>query len=142
MIRILHCADLHLDSPFSGLDAMQSEERRHAQRELFRALVCHAKNRRVDLLLIAGDLFDSGFTASSTVKFVADMLGTLDCPVVISPGNHDPYIEGGLYATAFPENVFIFRTEKLSSFYFSKVFKKVDGHSPRVYIQSKQGKSL
>lgn len=29
-----------------------------------------------------------------------------------------------------------------SSFYFSKVFKKVDGHSPREYIQSKQGKSL
>ncbi|MBE6662285.1 MAG: exonuclease SbcCD subunit D [Ruminococcaceae bacterium] len=129
MIRILHCADLHLDSPFSSLDAMQSEERRHAQRELFRALICHAKNRRIDLLLIAGDLFDSGFTSSSTVKFVGDMLGTLDCPVVISPGNHDPYIEGGLYTTTFPENVYIFSSEKLSSFYFSKINVCVHGYA-------------
>lgn len=120
MIRFLHCADLHLDSPFSGLDAMQSEARREEQRELFRALICHAKNRRVDFLLIAGDLFDSGFTSSSTIKFVADMLSTLDCPVIISPGNHDPFVEGGLYSAAFPENVKIFTSEKLSSFYFSK----------------------
>ncbi len=120
MIRFLHCADLHLDSPFSGLDAMQSEARREEQRELFRALICHAKNRRVDFLLIAGDLFDSGFTSSSTIKFVSDMLATLDCPVIISPGNHDPYTEGGLYVGTFPKNVMIFTSEKLSSFYFSK----------------------
>lgn len=129
MIRFLHCADLHLDSPFSGLDAMQSEARREEQRELFRALICHAKNRRVDLLLIAGDLFDSGFTSSSTVKFVADMLATLDCPVVISPGNHDPYTEGGLYSAAFPENVMIFSSEKLCSFYFQKLNVTVHGYA-------------
>ncbi len=129
MIRFLHCADLHLDSPFSSLDAMQSEARREEQRELFRALICHAKNRRVDLLLIAGDLFDSGFTSSSTIKFVTDMLATLDCPVVISPGNHDPYTEGGLYSAAFPENVMIFNSEKLSSFYFPKINVCVHGYA-------------
>lgn len=129
MIRFLHCADLHLDSPFSGLDALQSEARREEQRELFRTLICHAKNRRVDLVLIAGDLFDSGFTSSSTVKFVADMLATLDCPVVISPGNHDPYVEGGVYSAAFPDNVMIFNAEKLSSFYFQKLNVAVHGYA-------------
>lgn len=129
MIRFLHCADLHLDSPFSGLNAMQSEARREEQRELFRALICLAKNRRVDFLLIAGDLFDSGFTASSTVKFVADTLATLDCPVIISPGNHDPYKEGGLYVGSFPQNVRIFTSEKLSSFYFPKTNVCVHGYA-------------
>ena len=129
MIRFLHCADLHLDSPFSSLDAMQSEARRQEQRELFRALICHAKNRRVDFVLIAGDLFDSGFTGLDTVKFVSDMLATLDCPVIISPGNHDPYTEGGLYAGTLPENVMIFTSEKLSSFYLSHINTLIHGYA-------------
>lgn len=129
MIKLLHCADLHLDSPFSGLDLAKSEAAREEQRELFRSLICHAKNRRVDLLLIAGDLFDSGFTSSSTVKFVSDMLATLSCPVVITPGNHDPYTETGLYSTSFPSNVYIFKSEKLSSFYFDKINLAVHGYA-------------
>lgn len=129
MIRLIHCADLHLDSPFSGLDATLSEARRAQQREIFRALICYAKNHRADLFLIAGDLFDSGYTSSSTVKFVADMLATLDCPVIITPGNHDPYREGGLYSTAFPENVTVFTGEKLSSVYFAKINVAVHGYA-------------
>ena len=129
MIRFLHCADLHLDSPFSGLNAAQSEVRRQEQRELFRTLICHAKNRRVDFLLIAGDLFDSGFTSSSTVKFVSEMLATLDCPVIISPGNHDFYTENGLYGGTFPSNVMIFTSEKLSSFYLSKINVMIHGYA-------------
>ncbi|MBO4979205.1 MAG: exonuclease SbcCD subunit D [Clostridia bacterium] len=129
MIRFIHCADLHLDSPFSGLGAIGGEARREGQRELFRSLICLAKNRHADFLLIAGDLFDSGFTTSSTLKFVTDMLATLDCPVILSPGNHDPYTEGGLYATSFPENVKIFTSEKLSSFYFPKSNVCIHGYA-------------
>lgn len=129
MIKLLHCGDLHLDSPFSGLDLAKSEAAREEQRELFRSLVCLAKNRRVDLLLIAGDLFDSGFTSSATVKFVSDMLATLSCPVIIAPGNHDPYSENGLYSASFPSNVYIFKSEKLSSFYFDKINVAVHGYA-------------
>lgn len=128
-MKILHCADLHLDSPFSGLDPRTGESRREEQRELFRSLVCLVRNRRVDLLLIAGDLFDSGYTSAKTVKFVADMLSKLDCPVVISPGNHDPYIKGGLYSTEFPDNVHIFDSEKLSSFDFPQLGVTVYGYA-------------
>lgn len=129
MLKLLHCADLHLDSPFSGLDLAKSEAAREEQRELFRSLICHAKNRRVDLLLIAGDLFDSGFTSSATLKFVSDMLATLSCPVIISPGNHDPYIENGLYSAHLPDNVYLFKSEKLSSFYFEKINVAVHGYA-------------
>ncbi len=129
MIKLLHCADLHLDSPFSGLSLSESETAREEQRELFRTLICAAKNRRVDLLLIAGDLFDSGFTSPATVRFVTDMFTSLPCPVVIAPGNHDPYRENGLYSADFPQNVYIFKSEKLSSFYFDKLNVAVHGYA-------------
>ncbi len=129
MIKLLHCADLHLDSPFSGLDLSGSEAAREEQRELFKALICTAKNRRIDLLLIAGDLFDSGFTSPATVQFVSEMFATLSCPVIISPGNHDPYSDGGLYGAEFPDNVYIFRSDKLSSFYFEKLNAVVHGYA-------------
>ncbi len=129
MIKLLHCADLHLDSPFAALDLSKSEAAREEQRELFKSLICAAKNRRVDLLLIAGDLFDSGFTSPATVQFASEMFATLSCPVIISPGNHDPYSEGGLYSADFPENVFIFKSEKLSSFYFDKLNVAVHGYA-------------
>ncbi len=129
MIKLLHCADLHLDSPFSALGLSRGEAAREEQRELFKTLVCAAKNRRVNLLLVAGDLFDSGFTSPATVQFAADMFSTLSCPVVISPGNHDPYTDGGLYTADFPENVYIFKSDKMSSFYFDKLNIAVHGYA-------------
>ena len=129
MIKVLHCADLHLDSPFSGLDPIQSEARREEQRELLRTLICYIRNQRIDLVLIAGDLFDNGFTNSKTVKYAAELLGNLPCPVVISPGNHDPYIQGGIYSSGFPKNVYIFDSKKLSSFDFSELGVTVWGYA-------------
>ncbi len=128
-MKILHCADLHLDSPFSGLDPQAAERRREEQREIFRTLLCLVRNRRIDLLLIAGDLFDSGFTDAKTVRYVSGMLAKLDCQVVISPGNHDPYIKGGLYSTEFSENVHIFDSEELSSFDFPALGVTVHGYA-------------
>lgn len=129
MIKVLHCADLHLDSPFSGLDPIQSEARREEQRELLRNLICYIRNQHVDLVLIAGDLFDSGFTNSKTVKYAADLLATVGCPVVISPGNHDPYTPNGIYSAGFPKNVFIFDKKELSSFDFEELGVTVWGYA-------------
>lgn len=129
MIKVLHCADLHLDSPFSGLDPIQSEARREEQRELLRTLICYIRNQRIDLVLIAGDLFDNGFTNSATVKYAAGLLGNLPCPVVIAPGNHDPYVQGGIYSGGFSKNVHIFDSQKLSSFDFPDLGVSVWGYA-------------
>ena len=129
MIKILHCADLHLDSPFSGLDPIQSETRREEQRELLRNLICYVRNQHIDLVLIAGDLFDNGYTNSKTVKYTADLLATVGCPVVISPGNHDPYTPNGIYSNGFSENVFIFSEKELSSFDFENLGVTVWGYA-------------
>ena len=44
---------------------------------------------RVDLLLIAGDLFDHNRVSDETVEFARRELDRLRSAVVILPGNHD-----------------------------------------------------
>ena len=58
MIRVLHTGDLHLDSPFRALPPEKARQRREEQRELLERLAALAEERRVDVVLIAGALFD------------------------------------------------------------------------------------
>ena len=59
MVRLIHAADFHLDSPFSGLDPEQAIRRRAEQRELLGRLAELARDRNAELVLLAGDLFDA-----------------------------------------------------------------------------------
>lgn len=50
-----------------------------------------ASERDVDLLLIAGDLYEQERFTPSTANFLRDELEAFERPVFISPGNHDYY---------------------------------------------------
>lgn len=114
-LKIFHTADLHLGSPFSGLDVKQSELRRRELVELFARSLELAKAKGCAAALIAGDLFDCGYADSDTVSRVFEILGECGMPVIISPGNHDPYTEGGIYAShSLPDNVTVFRSAEMS----------------------------
>lgn len=130
MIKIFHFADLHLDSPFSGSDIKRSEEGRERQRGVFRRMMAHIRETGYDLVLIAGDLYDCGFVTEETAALVTRELSSLSCPVVIAPGNHDPFIKGSLYSFArFGENVHIFENDKLSRFDFAELGVSVYGYA-------------
>ena len=58
-VRILHAADLHLDSPFEALTLAQAAQRRREQRSLLRALPELARTHGAQIILLAGDLLDS-----------------------------------------------------------------------------------
>ena len=58
-MRILHAADLHLDSPLSSLPAPQAAQRRRELRDLPRRLAQLAQAEGVDLVLLGGDLLDA-----------------------------------------------------------------------------------
>lgn len=120
MIKILHCADLHLDSPLSALNASKSEVRRNDLRAAFTALTLSAKINNVDFLLIAGDLFDCEFVSKDTVALLCREFEAIpDCKVIIAPGNHDPYTNSSYYRLGeFPENVYIFDSPEISCFNF------------------------
>jgi DNA repair exonuclease SbcCD nuclease subunit len=95
-IKILHTADIHLDC-----DSFGNPEQRQAQRALFfrtfQTIVERAIDERVDLMLIAGDLFDHNRVPDETLAFVQDQLQRLQQPVVILPGNHDCLYTGSIY---------------------------------------------
>lgn len=130
MLRILHTGDIHLDSPFSKLDLRLAELRRQELRRTFAAVMQYAEMEKVDLLLIAGDLFDHSFVTRETLALLSRELGKLSCPVVIAPGNHDWYGEKSPWTrAALPENVHVFSSENLSRFSFDALECDVYGYA-------------
>ena len=116
MVKLIHGADFHLDSPFSGLSPEQAALRRGEQRELLDRLANLARTEGADLVLLAGDLLDGERVYRETAQALARALGDIPCPVFIAPGNHDFYSPRSLYATlAWPDNVYIFTSDSLES---------------------------
>lgn len=108
-IKILHAADLHLDSAFEGLPAGKAAIRRAEQRELLTALADLSVRERVDLVLLSGDLLDSLTTYFETGEVLARSLQEIPAPVFIAPGNHDYYSPRSPYARLkLPDNVYVF----------------------------------
>ena len=85
-LRLLHVSDLHLEE--SG-DA-----------EAVIVLAALAADRAAGALLIVGDFFDHGRVSDATLAATAGALGQVRAPVVILPGNHDPFMPGSAYTRA------------------------------------------
>ena len=72
MIRFIHAADTHIDSPLKGLEAHAGapvEVLRGATRRAFQNLIQLAIEENVDFLVIAGDLYDGDWKDYSTGLF-------------------------------------------------------------------------
>lgn len=111
MVRLIHAADFHLDSPFSGLTPEMAARRRGEQRQLLSRLAALARERQADAVLLSGDLLDTGRAFRETVEALSGALGETGCPVFIAPGNHDFYESRSPYAAfSWPDNVHIFST--------------------------------
>jgi DNA repair exonuclease SbcCD nuclease subunit len=81
LIRILHTADVHI----GALDSVEISSAG------LRAVVRGAQQLRPDLLIIAGDLFDTNQVRDEYIDFVIRQLADADCRIVVLPGNHDAY---------------------------------------------------
>lgn len=115
-IKILHIADVHLDSPFTLYNIGEAEKRRMELRAAFSSAVMFAKENGVQLCLIAGDLFDSEYITDDGAQFIFSVIKSCpNCMFLLSPGNHDPASDDSLYTTMkMPDNLYIFRKrEKL-----------------------------
>lgn len=127
-LKILHSADLHLDSPFEGLTAGKAAIRRGEQRQLLSALSGLARDEKADIVLLSGDLLDSGNTYRETGDELVRCLGQIDTPVFISPGNHDYYSAQCPYARLkLPENVHIFTRPEIELVELPKLGVRVYG---------------
>lgn len=116
MLKILHAADFHLDSPFSGLTADQAAQRRRELRQLPARLARLVREEGADLVLLPGDLFDGERVYPETVDALARALGDMAVPVFIAPGNHDYFSAQSPYARdIWPGNVHIFTAPALEA---------------------------
>lgn len=120
MIRFIHAADAHIDSPLKGLDVHEGapvDLLRGATRRAFENLVQLAIDESIDFLVIAGDIYDGDWKDYSTGLFFRGQMVRLHdrkIPVYMISGNHDAasVISKKL---SLPENVHVFSTRTVES---------------------------
>jgi exonuclease SbcD len=95
VLKFLHAADVHLDSPLRGLERYEGapvEEIRGATRRALMNLVDLAVAEEVAFLLLAGDLYDGDWKDYNTGLFFISQMRRLEAagiPVFVISGNHD-----------------------------------------------------
>jgi DNA repair exonuclease SbcCD nuclease subunit len=110
-IRILHTADIHFDTPFSGMTPKQALKSKEELKQVFEKIIRVTIEKDIDILLIAGDIFDNLSVNKTTLYFIKSCFESISkVHVFISPGNHDPYNEKSFYSIVeWPDNVHIFK---------------------------------
>lgn len=94
-MKFIHLADVHLDSPFLGLSFLPSdqfEQIKQSTENSFKKIVDYAIKQQVDLVLLAGDNFDSIHPSPHSQLFFKEQLDRLvneKIQVVMILGNHD-----------------------------------------------------
>lgn len=113
MIKILHSADWHLDSPLQGRLPQQAELLRRELLQIPDRVAALCREENCDLMLLAGDLFDGAYS-QQTYRAVYDALQSVNVPVFIAPGNHDYICPDSPYEKElWPENVHIFKKQQI-----------------------------
>lgn len=105
-VKILHCADLHFDTKMSNLNKQDLLD-------VFSNIIHIVKKEEVEIMLIAGDVFDNLSVNKQTLRFLELSFRSIpNVRVFISPGNHDPYNQKSFYKMVdWPDNVHIFKGE-------------------------------
>ena len=113
-LKLLHAADLHLDSAFESLSPEDAEARRTGQRDMLYRLADAAESLKADAVLLCGDVFNGIEVEHETARAFGRAMSALRCPVLIAPGNHDPYTPYSFWETAnLPANVYVFTNANL-----------------------------
>lgn len=90
-MRIIHCADLHLESPLQNfIDKEKTKERREELLNNLDRLVDYANDNNVEVILIAGDIFDVRQKRKGATRHIQGLIE--DNPhidFVLLKGNHD-----------------------------------------------------
>ena len=111
--RFVHAADLHIDSPFSGIgdvDGRVATRLREATYEAFQNLVDLCISTDADFLVIAGDVYDGADRSVRAQLRFRDGLSRLadkGIQTFVVHGNHDP-LDGWQSSISWPDGVHIF----------------------------------
>ena len=112
MVRLIHTADLHLDSAFSSrFSKEEAEERRRNLLIAWNKLLQYGIERKVQAILISGDLFDSPVVSRSTMEiFLSSIRKNPEISFFYLRGNHDTK-NTFRFRDDLPKNLFLFSKE-------------------------------
>ncbi len=86
-MRILHTSDWHLGRQFHNLSLLDD------QRHILDQIVAIVRNRKVDVVLVAGDIYDRSVPPAGAVELLDDIIhricAELKVPMILLAGNHD-----------------------------------------------------
>lgn len=134
MLRFIHAADIHLDSPLRGLETYPDapvEQIRGAARRAFDNLIELALDEEVSFVLLAGDLFDGDWKDYNTGLYFMHRMGRLreaGIRVFIVAGNHDAASQL-TRSLRLPDNVTLFGSRRPETDILSGVGVAVHGQS-------------
>lgn len=100
-MRFLHTADWQWGMPAHFLKSADGPARYAAARlEAVRRIGDVARREQCDFVVVCGDVFDANQLSATTILRSLDALTSIDVPVYLLPGNHDPYDPGSVYKAA------------------------------------------
>lgn len=90
-MKIIHCADMHLDSKMTAnLSKDQARERKGEILRTFAKMIEYAKNNHVTAIIIAGDMFDTRNVSVTARNLVTDLIWkNPEIDFLYLRGNHD-----------------------------------------------------
>jgi DNA repair exonuclease SbcCD nuclease subunit len=133
-MRFIHCADVHLDTPLQGLAQYPGapvSEIRNATRRAFEKVLDAAVTERVDFLIIAGDLYDTGLKSFESALFFNKQMARLKdagINVYLIYGNHDAASKL-IKQLRPPSNVHIFRASEPQTYTNDELRVAIHGQS-------------
>lgn len=131
-VKILHCADLHIGAAESSLGTL-ADSRRAETLITFENIIKLASDSSVDILLIAGDLFNSNNIESSFTERVFECFSSIpNIKIVYAAGNHDPLNADSVFTKrTLPPNLYVLKTSddfvefnELNTRVYGKSFKE------------------
>lgn len=123
-MKILHCADLHLDSRMeSNLDSERARTRRGELLEAWERMVDYASAQGIRVILIAGDMFDRPRIRRSVATRVLDTIQSHpQMDFLYLRGNHDMQVTAiGSGREDLPENLKTFTEDQWTSYEYENV---------------------
>ena len=111
MVKFIHCADLHLDSPFKSKSHLSPKIFEDVQKVPMKVLKYSRFGiKKVDFIIIAGDLFDNENRTLRAEVFLKEQFERLrkeQVFVYVCHGNHDPL--SSKISSNWPNNVSVFQ---------------------------------
>ncbi|KQC38112.1 DNA repair exonuclease [Frankia sp. ACN1ag] len=134
-MRLVHAADIHLDSPLLGLARLGDDALAHLLREATRRALENLTELTVtvaaDGLLLAGDIYDGEWRDYGTGRFFVEQMGRLhdeQIPVFLVRGNHDAQSEI-TRSLSLPPNVTVFAADEAGTVTVDEIGLAVHGQS-------------